>query len=73
MVSAAPTVLTERQVEVLKLREQGQTQQEVAEQLGTTDSNISAIERAAEQNVTKARRTLALVRTILRVDRSPDR
>jgi len=64
MVSAESTTLTERQVEVLELREQGQTQQEVADRLGTTDSNISAIERAAEQNVTKARRTLELVQTI---------
>jgi Tfx family DNA-binding protein len=64
MVSAEPTTLTERQVEVLELREQGQTQQEVADRLGTTDSNISAIERAAEQNVEKARRTLELVKTI---------
>ena len=64
MVTADSTTLTERQVEVLELREQGQTQREVANQLGTTDSNISAIERAAEQNVEKARRTLELVRTI---------
>lgn len=64
MISAESTTLTERQVEVLELREQGQTQQEVADQLGTTDSNISAIERAAEQNIEKARRTLELVRTI---------
>jgi Tfx family DNA-binding protein len=64
MVSAESTTLTERQVEVLELREQGRTQQEVAEKLGTTNSNISAIERAAEQNVEKARRTLELVRTI---------
>lgn len=48
MTSAKSTTLTERQVEVLELREQGQTQQEVADRLGTTDSNISAIERAAE-------------------------
>ncbi|MFD1632404.1 Tfx family DNA-binding protein [Haloplanus ruber] len=64
MTAAESTTLTERQVEVLELREQGQTQQEVADHLGTTDSNISAIERAAEQNVEKARRTLELVRTI---------
>jgi Tfx family DNA-binding protein len=64
MRSAASTTLTERQVEVLDLREQGHTQREVADQLGTTDSNISAIERAAEQNIEKARRTLELVRTI---------
>jgi Tfx family DNA-binding protein len=64
MVSADSTMLTERQVEVLELREQGLTQQDVADRLGTTNSNISAIERAAQQNVEKARRTLELVRTI---------
>ncbi|QLG60300.1 Tfx family DNA-binding protein [Halorarum salinum] len=64
MVSADSTTLTERQVEVLELREHGQTQQEVADRLGTTNSNISAVERAAEQNVDKARRTLELIRTI---------
>ena len=64
MTSAESTTLTERQVEVLELREQGQTQQEVADRLGTTDSNISAIERAAEQNVEKAHRTLELIRTV---------
>ena len=64
MVATESTTLTDRQVEVLELREQGQTQQEVADRLGTTGSNISAIERAAEQNVKKARRTLELVRTI---------
>lgn len=64
MVSADETVLTERQVEVLGLREQGLTQQEVADELGTTDANVSAIERAATTNVEKARRTLDLVRTL---------
>jgi len=64
MPVAESTVLTERQVEVLELREQGRTQREVADQLGTTDSNISAIERAAKQNVERARRTLELVRTV---------
>jgi Uncharacterized protein conserved in archaea len=41
MVSAESTTLTERQVEVLELREQGQTQQELADHFGTTDSNIN--------------------------------
>jgi hypothetical protein len=69
MVPTDSTALTERQVEVLELREQGKTQAEVADRLGTTDSNVSAIERAAERNVEKARRTLELIRTI----RSPVR
>ena len=64
MSAVESTTLTDRQVEVLELREQGQTQQEVADQLGTTDSNISAVERAAEQNIEKARRTLELIGTI---------
>lgn len=69
MVSAESTTLTERQVEVLELRERGLTQREVADRLGTTGSNVSAVERAAERNVEAARRTLRLVRTI----RSPVR
>lgn len=69
MVSADSTILTERQVEVLELREQGLTQRAVADRLGTTGSNVSAVERAAERNVERARRTLGLIRTI----RSPVR
>ncbi|MFC7256169.1 Tfx family DNA-binding protein [Haloplanus litoreus] len=61
--------MTERQVEVLELRGAGHTQREVAEMLGTTDSNVSAIERAAEGNVEKAQGTLELLRMI----RSPVR
>jgi Tfx family DNA-binding protein len=64
MVSAEATTLTDRQVEVLELRETGLTQQEVADKLGTTNANISAIERAAEENVAKARQTLALMRSL---------
>lgn len=69
MVETDATWLTERQVEVLELREEGYTQREIAERIGTTDSNVSAVERAARENVSKARRTLELVRTI----RSPGR
>lgn len=64
MTDPGATILTERQVEVVKLRERGYTQREVADELGTTDANVSAIERAAEENVEKARRTLELVRTL---------
>ncbi len=64
MVSAEETVLTDRQVEVLELREQGHTQQEVADRIGTTDANVSAIERAAEANIEKARRTVELTRAL---------
>ena len=69
MVETEETFLTDRQVEVLELREEGDTQREVAERIGTTDSNVSAVERAARENVRKARRTLELARRI----RSPGR
>lgn len=61
---ASGTVLTERQVEVLALRESGYTQAEIAETLGTSVANVSSIERAARENVAAARRTLHLVRVL---------
>ena len=64
MVDTDGTILTDRQVEVLELRERGLTQRAVADRIGTSDANVSAIERAAEANVEKARRTLELVRTV---------
>lgn len=64
MGGSQETNLTERQIEVLELRERGLTQAAVADELGTTASNVSAIERAAESNIEKARRTLRVVHTI---------
>lgn len=64
MAATEGTILTDRQVEVLRLRESGHTQQEVADKLETTASNVSAIERAAEENVKKAHRTLELAQTL---------
>ncbi len=58
------TFLTERQAEVLQGRHEGHTQREIAERLGTTVPNISAIERAARDNVARARRTVDLARRI---------
>jgi Tfx family DNA-binding protein len=50
--------LTERQVRVLELRLKGRSQQEVADILGTTRSNISILEKRAHQNVSRAKLTL---------------
>jgi Tfx family DNA-binding protein len=60
----AETNLTERQAEVLRRRYAGETQQSIADDLGTTASNVSAVERAARDNVEQARRTLAFDRTL---------
>lgn len=52
------SLLTERQLEVLKMRNKGCSQQEVADILGTTRSNISILEKRAHQNILRAERTL---------------
>lgn len=67
MATTDSMILTARQVEVLELRHRGYTQQEVAEQIGTTSSNVSAIERAAEENIEKAHRTVEYARTLTAV------
>ena len=50
--------LTARQLEVLQLRRHGSSQQDVADRLGTTRSNISILEKRAHQNIARAERTL---------------
>ena len=50
--------LTERQIEVLQMRLSGRSQQEVADSLGTTRSNISILEKRAHQNIARAERTM---------------
>lgn len=58
------TFLTERQAEILELRREGLTQREIADRFETTVPNISAIERAARDNVDRARRTVELAERI---------
>ncbi|MBN1324312.1 MAG: Tfx family DNA-binding protein [Methanotrichaceae archaeon] len=52
------SILTERQLEVLRLRGKGLSQRKIAEILGTTRSNVSILESRAAQNVERARRTI---------------
>jgi Tfx family DNA-binding protein len=60
----ADSFLTERQKKVLQLRRKGRSQQEVAEMIGTTRSNISILEKRAHQNIARARNTLRQWMTI---------
>lgn len=55
---SSDSLLTDRQASVLRLRKRGLSQQEVAEILGTTRSNVSILEKRALQNVSRARATL---------------
>ncbi|MDD1762625.1 MAG: Tfx family DNA-binding protein [Methanothrix sp.] len=52
------SLLTESQVQVLKLRSQGRTQQEVADLMGTTRANVSKLERRGHKNIMMARQTI---------------
>jgi len=56
--------LTEKQVEVLRLRAEGQTQAEIARELQTSRSNIHSIEKRAKENVEKAKNTLKISKKI---------
>ncbi|MDZ7687654.1 MAG: Tfx family DNA-binding protein [Halobacteriales archaeon] len=66
---ADDTFLTERQRHVLVLREDGMTQREIADEFGTSASNVSMIQSTAEKNIEKARRTVELAKHI----RTPNR
>lgn len=50
--------LTKRQLAVLQMRHQGLSQQDVADRLGTTRSNISILEKRAHKNIARAQRTV---------------
>ncbi len=56
--------LTEKQIEVLKLRARGKTQAEIARELQTSRSNIHSIEKRAKENIEKAENTLKISKKI---------
>ena len=58
------TNLTERQMLVLRLRNDGRSQEEIASGLGTTKQNISAIEKMARKNIERAENTIKFIKTL---------
>ncbi|HEC57408.1 MAG TPA: Tfx family DNA-binding protein [Candidatus Syntrophoarchaeum butanivorans] len=50
--------LTKQQIEVLRLRELGLTQREIANRLGTTRENVSIIEKRGRENIRRCIETL---------------
>jgi len=62
--NAGDTFLTQRQIEVLSLRERGVTQKSIASQLGTSVANISTIETSARVNIAKAEQTITLAKLL---------
>jgi len=58
------SVLTRRQAQVLALREEGISQADIAESLGTSRANVSSVESSARENVAKARETIAFAEAL---------
>jgi len=62
---AYKSFLTKRQLSVLRLRQAGLTQDEIAKRIKTTRANISLIEKRARENVERSRETLKEWNSIL--------
>lgn len=60
--------LTGRQLEILKRRQDGKTQLEIARLLGTSRENISILEKRARENVEKARKTLEVYEKLTAIE-----
>ena len=56
--------LTDKQIEVLKLKKKGMSQADIARSMNTTRGNICIIENTAHKNVEKAKNTLKFYRAI---------
>lgn len=72
---ADESVLTDRQAEVLALRERGLRQSDIAERLGTSRANVSSVEASARDNVERAKETVAFAEALaapVRVAIPPD-
>ncbi len=57
-------LLTDRQKEVLRYRKNGLTQQQIADIIQTSKANVCTIEKAAFENVQKAKETLEFLYTL---------
>jgi len=61
MLKKPKTFLTDRQIEVLRMRKQGLTQEEIAKHLKTSRPNVTLLERRAFENMGRAEATLEVV------------
>ena len=56
--------LTDKQIEILKLKKKGLSQADIARKLKTTRGNICIIVGTAQKNIEKAKNTLKLYKTL---------
>ncbi|MHC1626274.1 MAG: Tfx family DNA-binding protein [Methanoculleaceae archaeon] len=57
-------LLTDRQKQILKYRHQGMTQQQIADLIHTSKANVCTIEKAAYENIRRAKETLEFLYTL---------
>ena len=57
-------LLTERQIEVLRRRRQGLTQQEIGDTMGCSKANVCTLEKSAMETVRRAREMLQFMYTL---------
>ena len=55
------TFISDKQIEILKLRKQGLTQKEISQDLKTTRENVSILESRAHRNIKRALATLEVL------------
>ncbi|WOF15519.1 Tfx family DNA-binding protein [Methanoplanus sp. FWC-SCC4] len=58
------SLLTDRQKEVLRYRKHGYTQQQIADIIKTSKANVCTIEKAAMENIKKAKETIEFLYTL---------
>lgn len=58
------TILTDKQIKILKLRKEGLSQTEIAKMMRTTKQNISSIERTSWQKIEQAKNTLLFAKIL---------
>ncbi len=58
------TFLTDKQIEILRLKKKGMTQADIARSMNTTRGNICIIENTALKNIEKARNTLKFYKSM---------
>lgn len=63
-MSKSSNLLTDRQIQVLKLRSRGLTQELVAKQLKTTRENVSILESRARRNIKRAKATIEVLENL---------
>ncbi len=56
--------LTDKQIEVLRLKKKGMSQADIARDMKTTRGNICIIENTALKNITKAKNTIKFFRAL---------